>query len=144
MEIPESEVLSLVMVNIRQGHSVSRLGLIIFSLICYAVMLLHPFVAHQFESAQDSRTKISAISALVEKSEILSTFILDPMTNQVDCPICRQISENPVALFWIPPLGILLFLFSRQSLASIHQCCSKVFTHWLSRAPPSGFEWSNQ
>lgn len=131
------------MVNIRQGYSISRFGLIIFSLICYAVMLLHPFVAHKFESNADSHTKISAISAFIEKSEILSTFILDPITNQADCPICRQISENPAALFWIPPLWISIILLSRIILGLSQPFCSKAFTYWLSRAPPSGFECSN-
>jgi|GEM_PF-6337426 len=140
MEISESEVLSLAMVVIRQGHPLLKLGLIVLSLVCYAVMLLHPFVAHVFESEDARQAANSAISIIIEQSEIVAKFVIDPLTSQADCPVCRQITENPVALFWIPPLWISPLLLSKQNLDSIWQFSSEVSIYWLSRAPPSRLE----
>jgi len=144
MEISESEVLSLAMVVIRQGHLLLKLGLIVLSLVCYAVLLLHPFVAHAFEDEGVGQVINSTISTIIEQSEIVAKLVIDPLTSQADCPVCRQITENPVALFWIPPLWISLLLISKQNLDSVQQFSSKVFIHWLSRAPPSRLESINQ
>lgn len=110
------------------------------SLVCYAVMLLHPFIAHVFEGERAEQQVNSAISTIIEKSEILAKFVADPLPSQTDCSICRQMAANPIVLFSISPLWLSLLLFTRQKLAALLQIGSESFLYWLSRAPPSLLE----
>ena len=131
------------MVNIRQGHPFSKFGLILVSLACYAVMLLHPFIAHVIEGERAEQQVNSAISAIIEKSEILAKFVAAPLTSQIDCSICKHMAGNPTVLLSISSFSLSLLLLNRQNLDTLQQLGANTFLYWLSRAPPAGLECSN-
>jgi hypothetical protein len=112
-----------------RNHQFLKAGLIAISLFCYAVMILHPVLAHSFTpSAAETvfRETVSVTSLGIGSS---SEKISNETASQNDCPVCRHLMGNPAASFagspklflataFYPPEQIIIFILPAQSIAN--------------------------